>query len=92
MKYEKPEADVVAFDFSEFMTGSGSTIPMYCTGYSDGHGHTCGNYTEGTSCMDFTSTSFGNATCRNYDGKKCYAYSDGTHSNCTEYGYSCGSF
>ena len=83
MKYEKPQAEVMQFDYSEFMTGSPN---------DPGHGHTCGNYTRGQSCASWTTTSFGGGSCSQYNGQKCYGYTDGTHSNCGEYGISCSNF
>ena len=93
MKYEKPEVEVVKFDSEGFMTGSmngGS-----CSGYSDGHGHTCGTYTAGSSCTGFTSSSFGGATCNSFTGNKCYNYTDSNHpatNPCTDFGYTCSKF
>ena len=95
MKYEKPEVEVVAFDFSEFMLCSSNPVnpgPQQCTGYTDSVGHTCGTYTQGSGCSSWTSPGFGGATCSSFDGKKCYGYTDSTHSNCQEYGYTCGKF
>ncbi len=92
MKYEKPEAEVVAFDFSEFMASSGEQTPSQCSGYTDSVGHVCGTYTQGSGCTSWTTPSFGNGSCSSYDGKKCYGYSDSTHDYCAEYGVSCGKF
>lgn len=85
MKYEKPQIEVMDFDFSEFMTGSGDDN-------DPGHGHTCGTYVKGQSCGSWSTTSFGGGSCSNYNGKKCFGYTDSTHSYCKEYGVSCGSF
>ena len=93
MKYEKARVTVVQFDFAEFMTGS--LIGGHCSGYSDGHGHTCGEYTQGSSCSNFTTTAWGGATCSSYNGYKCYSYTDSSHpvnNPCKEYGYTCSSF
>ncbi len=90
MKYEKPEVEVVKFDFSEFMANSSN--PTECNGYTDSVGHTCGTYTQGSGCSSWSTPSFGGGSCSSYDGKKCYGYTDNTHSNCREYGISCGSF
>ena len=83
MRYEKPQAEVMEFDFAEFMMASGN---------GPGFGHTCSVYTKGSSCAGWTTTAFGGGNCSNYDGKKCYGYSDGSHSNCREYGISCSNF
>ena len=90
MKYEKPEVEVVKFDSEGFMTASGS--PTTCSGYTDSVGHVCGTYVAGQSCNSWTTPSFGGGSCSNYNGHKCYGYTDGTHSNCTEYGTTCGKF
>ena len=93
MKYEKAEADVVKFDFSEFMAASMANDT--CNVYSDGKGHTCGTYVKGQSCTSFTSTSWGGTNCSSYNGRICSGYTDNRHpaSNpCSTYGYSCGNF
>ncbi len=90
MRYEKPVAEVVKFDFAEFMTAS--LTGGVCGSYTDNVGHTCTNYTAGSSCGTWSSPSFGGASCSNYDGKKCYGYTDDRHTNCTEYGISCSKF
>lgn len=91
MKYEKPDADIVAFDVSEFMTSSTESAPQNCSGYTDPVGHTCGTYTAGSGCTNWTTPSW-NGSCGNYDGKKCYGYTDSTHSYCKEYGVTCAKF
>ena len=92
MKYEKPEVDVVEFDFSEFMICSSNPgNPDSCPSDA-GYGHTCGAYVKGESCTSWTTTSFGGGSCRNYNGHKCYGYTDSTHTKCAEYGITCGSF
>ena len=92
MKYEKPEAEVVAFDFPVFMASSGETAPRVCSGYTDSVGHVCGTYTQGSSCASWTTPSFGGGSCSNFNGHKCYGYTDSTHNYCQEYGTSCGKF
>ena len=93
MKYEKPEVEVVTFDFSEFMASSSeSTTPKECSGYTDSVGHTCGTYTQGGGCASWGTPSFGGGSCNQYDGKKCYGYTDATHSYCAEYGITCANF
>ncbi len=88
-KYEKPEFEVLNFNFAEFMTGSTGGP---CSGYTDSVGHTCGTYTPGSGCSSWSTPSFGGGSCGNYDGKKCYGYTDNTHSYCSEYGISCAKF
>ena len=89
MTYEKAEVEVLQFDSQEFMT---SSVQFPCTGYTDSVGHTCDSYSQGSSCTSWKTPSFGGGSCSNYDGKKCYGYSDGTHRWCKEYGVSCGKF
>ena len=89
MRYEKPVAEVVKFDFAEFMTASLSG--GVCSTYTDEVGHTCGAYTAGSSCSNWSTPSW-SGSCGNYDGKKCYGYTDSTHPNCREYGISCSKF
>lgn len=91
-KYEKPEVDVVAFDFSEFMANSSNSGPTECTGYTDSVGHKCGVYTQGGGCASWSTPSFGGGSCSNYNGKKCYGYTDATHNYCSEYGVTCAKF
>ena len=90
MKYEKSEVEVVKFEFEGFMTSSGPG--GVCSGYTDSVGHTCGNYTAGSSCGSWSTPSFGGGSCNNYDGKKCYGYTDNKHTYCAEYGVTCGKF
>ena len=90
MKYEKPEVEVVKFEFEGFMTSSGPG--GVCSGYTDSVGHTCGTYTAGSSCGNWSTPSFGGGSCNNYDGKKCYCYTDNKHTYCAEYGVTCGKF
>ena len=96
MKYVKPEAEVVTFDFPEFMICSSEPTsdptPQVCSGYTDSVGHTCGSYTAGSGCGSWSTPSFGGGSCNTYDGKKCYGYTDSTHNYCNEYGISCGKF
>ncbi len=94
MKYEKPEVEVVAFDFAEFMAASSDVnpTPRECNGYTDSVGHSCGTYSQGSGCGSWSTPSFGGGSCNNYNGKKCYGYTDSTHSYCAEYGISCGKF
>ena len=92
MKYEKPDAEIVAFDVPEFMTGSSEGAPQTCNGYTDSVGHTCGTYTAGSGCASWSTPSFGGGSCSNYNGSKCYGYTDGTHNYCAEYGISCAKF
>ena len=89
MKYEKPQVEVMQFDYADFITASGNGGP--CNGYTDSVGHTCGAYSNGN-CSSWTSPSFGGSTCSSYDGHKCHGYSDNRHSNCAEYGISCATF
>ena len=93
MKYEKPEVEVVAFDFAEFMTssGTGDPTPTECTGYTDSVGHSCGTYSQGGGCGSWSTPSFGGGSCNRYDGHKCYGYTD-NRGYCAEYGISCGKF
>lgn len=88
-KYEKPEFEVLDFNFAEFMTGSTGGP---CSGYTDSVGHVCRSYVPGSSCSSWTTPSFGGGSCSSYDGHKCYGYTDGTHGNCSEYGISCAKF
>ena len=93
MKYEKPEAEVVEFENSEFMAGS--MIDGRCAGYTDPVGHSCTTYTSGSSCGSWSTPSFGGGSCGTYDGHKCYGYTDSNHpssSPCAEYGVTCGRF
>ena len=90
MKYEKSEVEVVKFEFEGFMTSSGPG--GFCASYTDSVGHTCSNYTPGSSCGSWSTPSFGGGSCSNYDGKKCYGYTDSSHNYCAEYGISCGKF
>ena len=93
MKYDKPTAKVVEFDFAEFMAGS--LVNGTCSGYTDSVGHVCGSYVQGSSCSAWTSPSFGGAICDNYDGHICRSYTDDKHpaSNpCREYGTTCRVF
>ena len=90
MKYEKPEVEIIKFDFTNIMTSS--MAGGICSGYTDSVGHTCGNYTQGSSCGSWSTTAFGGGSCGNYDGKKCYGYTDSTHPNCREYGITCSKF
>ena len=91
MKYEKPEAETVVFDHSEFMAGS--MINGSCTGYTESVGHTCTTYTSGSSCDSWSTPSFGGGSCQTYNGHKCYVYTDSSHTTpCREYGISCGKF
>ena len=98
MKYEKPEVEFVEFDFAGFMTGSSDgnptepTAPDSCSGYRDSVGHECGTYTQGSGCASWSTPSFGGGSCNNYNGKKCYGYTDNTHTYCSEYGISCSKF
>ena len=87
MKYEKPQAEVLLFDYSVFMTGSSDDCPNYA-----GYGHECGTYTKGELCLSWKTISFGGGSCSNYNGKKCSGYSDGTHTHCADYGISCSKF
>ena len=89
MKYEKPEVEIVQFDFAEFMTAS-SAGP--CNGYTDSVGHTCGGYTPGTSCTTWSTPSFGGGSCNTYNGHKCSGYTDSTHTYCTDYAITCSKF
>ena len=90
MKYEKPEVELVKFDFADIMT---SSLPGgMCTGYTDSVGHTCGTYTAGSSCVSWSTPSFGGGRCDNYNGSKCFGYTDGTHDYCGEYGVNCSHF
>ena len=91
MKYEKPEVEFVSFDLSGFMTAS-SDSPAICSTYTDSVGHTCGTYTQGSGCTSWSTPSFGGGSCSDYNGHKCYGYSDNTHSYCKAYGVSCGKF
>ena len=91
MMYEKPEVEVVKFEAEGFMTGSTGGP---CAGYSDGHGHTCGTYSNG-SCASWTSTGFGGTSCASYDGTICSGYTDNRYpaSNpCKTYSYKCSKF
>ena len=95
MKYEKPEVEFVEFDFAGFMTSSSNNNPTAsdsCSGYTDSVGHTCGTYSSGSSCGTWSTPSFGGGSCNNYNGHKCYGYTDNTHTYCAEYGVSCGKF
>ena len=89
--YKKPEVEVIRVDSDGFMTASNGT-PSECSGYTDSVGHTCGTYTQGSGCASWTTPSFGGGSCGNYDGHKCYGYTDGSHSYCEEYGISCSKF
>ena len=91
MKYEKPDVEVIEIDSSEFMLCSGNGKPQDTCPSDAGHGHSCGTYVKGESCSSWTSTSW-NASCGNFNGKKCYGYSDSSHSYCTEYGFNCKNF
>ena len=88
MKYEKPQAEVMQFDYSEFMTGSSNTdnCPV-----DAGHGHTCGIYTKHESCQSWETISW-NGVCSNYNGHKCSGYTDDTHSYCSAYSITCANF
>lgn len=89
MKYKKPEVEVIQFDYSEFMTGSMDSVS--CPSDA-GKGHTCETYVKGSSCSSWTTTAFGGGSCSNYNGHKCYGYTDPTHHNCSEYGVTCSKF
>ena len=70
---------------------TGSLVENQCSGYTDSVGHNCGTYTKGSGCTSWTSQSWG-SSCNNFNGKKCYGYTDSTHTYCAEYGFTCGSF
>ncbi len=90
MTYQKPEVEIVLFDFEGFMTGS--LMGGLCAGYTDSVGHNCGTYTVGSSCTSWTTPSFGGATCASYNGRICKGYTDNSHNPCTSYGTSCKVF
>jgi len=91
MMYRKAIAEVLRFDdFVEFMTGSLQPDGS-CSGYTDSVGHYCGTYESGRSCSGWTTPSWG-GSCDNYDGHKCYGYSDSTHPNCGQYSIRCENF
>ena len=90
MKYEKPEVEVVKFEFEGFMT---SSLPGgICYDYTDSVGHKCNSYTAGSNCGSWSTPSFGGGSCSNYNGNKCYAYTDSTHTNCRDYTIECSKF
>ena len=61
MKYEKPEAQVVEFDFDAFIRCSGD-VPL--------GSFTCGHYTQGGSCSNISWSSTG-YTCGSYTNGNC---------------------
>ena len=74
MKYEKPEAEVVRFDFSEFMTSSVSP-----TGYSSAQDAlmvNCGGFTGATN--NFTCGSFGGYSAANPPTQNAQVTIEGT--------------
>ena len=78
MKYEKALAEVVKFDFTEFMAGS--LTNGHCKDYSPDSLRHCGDYYVGISCSNWTSSG---ATCVTYNGSNCttYIYNGHEYSN-----------
>ncbi len=71
MKYNKPLAEVVSFDFEEFMTISG---------YTNDYGMTCtAGYSQGSWCAIVSWQS--GASCNNYG---CNPHSSGDEYGCEE--------
>ena len=84
MKYEKATAEVIRFDFNDFVTTSGDT-PI--------GSFTCGRYSQGGSCNNISWQS--GYTCGSYSQKNCQnvtvpkgSVADG----CTIWSLSCSKF
>lgn len=76
MMYEKPEVDVVAFDFSEFMTSSGSS-PVSYNSAQEALTYTCGGY-NGGSTNNFSCNSFGGYSAANPPTQNAQVTIEGT--------------
>lgn len=94
MRYEKATAEVVKFEFSEFMMGS-ALVDGHCDEYKfpgalGEMGYSCSGYDEGTHCDTYHMSQ--GTSCTDYNGSTCGTYTainGGTyynvHQNCNHF-------
>ena len=70
MKYEKAQANVIVFDYAEFLMGS-LDPSGHCTDYSPDSQRHCNDFINGVSCAGWSS---GTNRCDDYDGTTCSKY------------------